>query len=138
MSVGDTSAARHTPAAPKVSVCYDRIGSPDSSRRSSQDGRRTLCGGAGLSGARAIGIRMNITLQIPDSIARSLRIPEAEAEERVRQELAAALYGSGLLSFGKSSELARISRFAFAGVLAQRQIPRHYGEDDLSEDSAYA
>jgi hypothetical protein len=34
---------------------------------------------------------MNITLQIPDSIARSLRIPEAEAEARVRQELAAAL-----------------------------------------------
>jgi predicted HTH domain antitoxin len=81
---------------------------------------------------------MNITLQIPDSIARSLRIPEAEAEARVRQELAAALYGSGLLSFGKASELAGISRFAFSEVLTQRQIPRHYGEDDLSEDSAYA
>src|SRR5262245_2555382 len=49
---------------------------------------------------------MNITLQIPDSIARGLRIPEAEAEERLRQELAAALYANGLLSFGKVSELA--------------------------------
>ena len=46
---------------------------------------------------------MKITLQIPDSIARSLRIPEAEAEERLRQELAAALYANGLLSFGKAS-----------------------------------
>ncbi len=81
---------------------------------------------------------MDIPLQIPDAIARSLRIPEAEAEERVRQELAAALYASGLLSFGKASELARISRFAFSDVLTQRQIQRHYGAEELREDTAYA
>jgi predicted HTH domain antitoxin len=81
---------------------------------------------------------MNITLHIPDSIARSLRIPEAEAEQRVRHELAAALYASGLLSFGKASELAGVSRFAFSEVLAQRQIPRHYGQQELNEDSTYA
>ena len=81
---------------------------------------------------------MNITLQIPDSITRSLRIPEAEAEERVRQELAAALYASGLLSFGKASELAGVSRFAFSDVLAQRHIARHYSRDELGEDFTYA
>lgn len=80
---------------------------------------------------------MDITLHIPDSIARSLRVPEAEAEQRVRQELAAALYARGLLSFGKASELAGMSRFAFSDVVAQRQIPRHYGEQELNEDSAY-
>ena len=78
---------------------------------------------------------MNITLQIPDPLPRSLRISETATEGRVRQELAAALYGSGLLSFGKASELAGISRFAFSEVVTQRQIPRHYGEDELSEDS---
>jgi predicted HTH domain antitoxin len=82
--------------------------------------------------------RMNITLHIPDSVARSLRIPEAEAEERVRQELAAALYASGLLSFGKASELAGVDRFVFSAVLAQRHIPRHYGQEDFGDDSAYA
>jgi predicted HTH domain antitoxin len=81
---------------------------------------------------------MNITLHIPDSIARSLRIPEAEAEERLRQELAAALYANGLLSFGKASEMAGGSRFAFSDVLAQRHIARHYGQQDLIEDSSYA
>jgi predicted HTH domain antitoxin len=81
---------------------------------------------------------MNITLQIPDSIVICLRIPEAEAEARVRQELAVALYGSGLLLFAKASELARMSRFTFSEVVTERQIPRHYSEDDLSEDSAYA
>ena len=81
---------------------------------------------------------MNITLHIPDSIARSLRIPEAEAEERLRQELAAALYANGLLSFGKASELAGVSRFAFSDVLAQRHIARHYGEEEMNEDTRYA
>ena len=81
---------------------------------------------------------MNITVHIPDSIARSLRIPEAEAEERVRQELAAALYANGLLSFGKASEWAGVSRFAFSEVLAHRDIARHYGPEELTEDSTYA
>jgi predicted HTH domain antitoxin len=81
---------------------------------------------------------MDITLHIPDSIARSLRIPEAEAEERLRQELAAALYASGLLSFGKASELAGINRFAFSEVLAQRHISRHYGDEEMNEDARYA
>ena len=81
---------------------------------------------------------MNITLQIPDSITRSLRIPEAEAEARVRQELAAALYANGLLSFGKASELAAVSRFTFSDVLARRHIVRHYGQEELTEDFAYA
>ena len=80
---------------------------------------------------------MNLTLHISDSVARSLRIPEAEAEERLRRELAAALYASDLLSFGKASELAGLSRFDFADVLAQRGIARHYGEDELNDDTAH-
>lgn len=82
--------------------------------------------------------RMNITVQIPDSIAQSLRVPEAEAERRVREELAAALYARGLLSFGKAAELAGVNRFAFGDVIAERGIPRHYGEDELNEDTGYA
>lgn len=81
---------------------------------------------------------MNITVQIPDSIAQSLRVPEAEAEQRVREELAAALYARGLLSFGKAAELAGVNRFAFADVIAERGISRHYDEDELNEDTGYA
>jgi predicted HTH domain antitoxin len=80
---------------------------------------------------------MNLTLHIPDSVARSLRIPEAEAEERLRQELAAALYASNLLSFGKASELAGLSRFNFAEALAQRGIARHYGDEEMNDDTGY-
>jgi len=75
---------------------------------------------------------MSITLHIPDSIARSLRLPEGEAEQRLRCELALAVYAQGILSFGKASELAGLSRFQFAELVAERDIPRHYGEEELA------
>lgn len=81
---------------------------------------------------------MDITLHIPDTVARGLRIPEAEAEGRLRDELAAALYGQGLLSFGKAVELAGGNRYSFAEMLAQRNIPRHYTSEELNEDLQYA
>jgi predicted HTH domain antitoxin len=81
---------------------------------------------------------MSITLHIPDSVARSLRIPEGEAEQRLRQELAVALYARGLLSLGKASELAGTSRFQFSELLTQQNIARHYGEEELAEDLKYA
>lgn len=81
---------------------------------------------------------MSISLSIPDSVARSLRLPEGEAEQRLRQELALALYARDLLSLGKAAELAGISRFVFSDLLTQRNIPRHYGEEELAEDLKYA
>ena len=79
-----------------------------------------------------------MTLTIPDSIAQSLRLPVQEVEPRIRTELALSLYAQNILSFGKSAELAEVSRFAFAELLAARNIPRHYDESDLSLDLAYA
>lgn len=80
---------------------------------------------------------MSITLQVPDSVARSLRLPENEVEERLRCELALSLYAQSILSFGKATELAAISRYQFAELVARRGIPRHYGPDELAEDLAY-
>jgi predicted HTH domain antitoxin len=48
---------------------------------------------------------MSITLTVSDSVARSLRLPEGEVEERLRCELALSLYAQGILSFGKATEL---------------------------------
>ena len=80
---------------------------------------------------------MSITLQVPDSVARSLRLPQGEAEERLRCELAAALYAQEILSFGKAAELAGTSRYQFAELVTRRGIPRHYGQEELAEDLAY-
>ncbi|MGH9784028.1 MAG: UPF0175 family protein [Terriglobia bacterium] len=81
---------------------------------------------------------MSITLHISDSVAGSLRLPEGEAEQRLRTELSLALYSQSILSFGKAAELAGLSRYQFADLVARRAIPRHYGDDELAEDLAYA
>ena len=81
---------------------------------------------------------MVLQIEIPESIIASLRLPAAEMEPRLRAELAASLYAQGILSFGKASELAGVYRFAFADLIGQRGIPRHYAESDLAQDLAYA
>ena len=77
-------------------------------------------------------------LDIPESIASSLRLPTSEVEPRLRTELAVALYAQGILSFGKATELAGLSRYAFADLIGERNIPRHYTDDDLARDLDYA
>jgi predicted HTH domain antitoxin len=83
-------------------------------------------------------MNMPLHLDIPESIVQSLKLPAAEIEPRLRAELAVALYAQGILSFGKASELAEISRTAFADLLSQRNIPRHYSDEELAQDLAYA
>ena len=81
---------------------------------------------------------MTFHLDIPESIASSIRLPVPEVEPRLRTELAVALYAQGILSFGKAAELANASRYSFAELIGERNIPRHYTLDDLAQDLAYA
>ena len=81
---------------------------------------------------------MPLHLEIPESIARSLRLPSPEVLPRLRTELAVALYARGILSFGKASEFAEMSRLSFAELVAQRGVARHYTEEDLRQDIDYA
>lgn len=81
---------------------------------------------------------MGIQLNIPDSVTRALRLPPAEQQQRLMSELAVTLYAQGILSFGKARELAGMSKYEFGILLGKRQIPRHYTEDNLQDDLAYA
>jgi predicted HTH domain antitoxin len=81
---------------------------------------------------------MTFHLDIPESVARSIRLPIPEVEKRLRTELAIALYGQEILSFGKAAELADLSRYSFADLIGERNIPRHYTADDLAQDLNYA
>jgi len=81
---------------------------------------------------------MSIVVEIPDSVAEGLRLPDGEIPSRLRCELAAALYQQELLALGKAAELAGLSRENFAVELARRNIHRHYSEADASLDEAYA
>ena len=81
---------------------------------------------------------MTVHLEIPESIAGSLRLPVPEIEPRLRSELALALYAQGILPLGKAAELANISRYAFSQLAGSRQIARHYTDEDLAQDLDYA
>ncbi len=81
---------------------------------------------------------MSVRLQIPDSIVQAIRLPEEQVAEELRVELAIALYARGLLSFGKARELAEKGKYEFGRLLGERDIPRHYGREELEDDLSYA
>ena len=81
---------------------------------------------------------MGLTLNISDSVLQGLRIPEGEIAQRLRTELAIALYGQRALSLGKAAELALMDRMIFGDLVGQRGIARHYGEAELAQDISYA
>ena len=89
-------------------------------------GQARYCGGMGMS------------LNISDSVLQGLRIPEGEIPQRLRTELAIALYAQGALSLGKAAELAEVNRMTFGEIVGQRGIARHYGDEELAQDVSYA
>ena len=85
-----------------------------------------------------LGIFMPITLTIPDDVVQSLKLPRQRIEAELKQEMAFTFYERGLASMGVARRYAELDKWAFLEGLAKRGIPRHYGEDELSEDMAYA
>jgi predicted HTH domain antitoxin len=81
---------------------------------------------------------MGMTLNIPDSVLQGLRIPEGKIAERLRTELAIALYAQGALSLVKAAEMARMERMPFGELVGHRGIARHYGDAELALDISYA
>ena len=81
---------------------------------------------------------MSITLEIPNNIHEALHVSPAEAKQRLKLELAVALYAQNALGLGKAAQLASLSRLDFNDVLAERKIPMHYSQQELEEDLAYA
>jgi predicted HTH domain antitoxin len=81
---------------------------------------------------------MTILIEIPDNVARALRIPRKEQQRQLKTELAVSLYTQGSLSFGKAAELAQMTKLEFGLLLGKRNISRQYDETDLQDDVAYA
>ena len=81
---------------------------------------------------------MTLTLEIPDDAVFSLGTPGRDAASVLKLELALALYQRGALSIGAASQVAGLKRFEFEAALAEREIERNYGADDLASDAAWA
>lgn len=67
---------------------------------------------------------------IPDDVLAAAHLSEAE----LRRELAVALFREERLTLAQASRLAQVDYLAFQAVLAQREIPVHYGIEEFHED----
>ena len=81
---------------------------------------------------------MAMTLNIPDDVAAAIKWPRQQLDQQLAVEMAFALYGRGLVSMGIARRLAKLDKWAFLEGLAERQMERHYGQDELKEDIDYA
>jgi predicted HTH domain antitoxin len=70
-----------------------------------------------------------MTLTIPDEL-----LGTKMTEEELRLELAVAMYAANRMSFGKARKLAGLDWFRFRQILAERNVPMHYGVEQLEED----
>ena len=67
---------------------------------------------------------------IPDDVLAAARMREPE----LKQELALTLFQQERLTLAQASRLAELGQLAFQSLLAERQIPIHYGIEEFHED----
>jgi predicted HTH domain antitoxin len=73
---------------------------------------------------------MEITINMPDSIAQSAELTEAE----LLREIAVLLFQQERVTLGKAAQIARMHSFEFQKLLSSRKIPVHYGLEDYEAD----
>ena len=67
---------------------------------------------------------------ITDEVLTAAHISELE----LKQELALTLFQQERLTLAQASRVAEMSQLAFQALLADRQIPIHYGIEEFRED----
>jgi predicted HTH domain antitoxin len=73
-----------------------------------------------------------MSVTITDDIVRATHLTDAEFV----QEIAIYLYEQGRLTLGQASQLAKMPQLRFQHLLASRDIPVHYDEQDFADDLA--
>ena len=71
-----------------------------------------------------------MTVTIPDEVLAAAHISEPE----LKQELALTLFQQERLTLAQASRLAEMGQLAFQALLADRQIPIHYGIEEFHAD----
>ena len=69
-------------------------------------------------------------LTIPDDVLAAAHLSESE----LKRELAVALFRQERLTLAQASRLGEMTQLAFQALLAERNIPIHYGSEEFSED----
>ncbi len=76
-----------------------------------------------------------LTIEVPESAFRSLKISKDQCPEFFRHTLAVALYREGRISLGKAKELAGLeNKWEMVQLLSERRVEFHYTDRDARED----
>ena len=67
---------------------------------------------------------------IPDDVLTAAQISGPE----LKREIAVTLFQQERLTLAQASRLAEMTQLEFQALLAERQIPIHYGADEFRED----
>ena len=67
---------------------------------------------------------------IPDEVLTAAHMSEPD----IKRELALTLFQQERLTLGQARRLAGLSHLGFQALLAERQIPIHYGVEEFRED----
>lgn len=80
---------------------------------------------------------MNVTVEIPDSLARSLHAAGGDIPRRVLEALALEEYKSGRLTEAELRvALGFETRYQLDGFLKEHEVWLDYGEEDLAREQA--
>jgi predicted HTH domain antitoxin len=71
---------------------------------------------------------------MPVTISDEVLMAAHLSEPELKQEVALTLFQQERLTLAQASRLAEVGQLAFQALLADRQIPIHYGLDEFRED----
>ena len=71
---------------------------------------------------------------MPETISDEVLSAAHLSESELKQELALTLFQQDRLTLAQASRFAEIGQLAFQSLLADRQIPIHYGVEEFMED----
>ncbi len=73
-------------------------------------------------------------MKLPYELITICKVRENELAAFLKRAIAIELFREGLVSIGKASEIAEVTRNAMMDLLGERRIPLHYTVNDLEED----
>jgi len=74
--------------------------------------------------------RKALPVTISDEVLAAAHMSEPE----LKQEIALALFRQERLTLAQASRIAEMTQLKFQAILAERQIPIHYGIEEFRED----
>lgn len=75
-----------------------------------------------------------VTLEIPDSIVKNMRVPRKRAGDILMEELALRLFEDGVITSGQGAQLLSMHRLEFESFLARNRVSLMRDDVDLEKD----